>query len=103
LSYRNIFFRRSGLKALDESLDLGKKVISQEFGSTYQWNTANQSQLLIVSTWRSGSTFLANILSLHPTVFHHYEPLMVHGWNQISQGKLAAKAVELLRSLFLCT
>ncbi|XP_037073323.1 uncharacterized protein LOC119094363, partial [Pollicipes pollicipes] len=32
---------------------------------------------LLVSTWRSGSTYLAELLASHPGVFYHHEPLLL--------------------------
>ncbi|ROT65937.1 Carbohydrate sulfotransferase 5 [Penaeus vannamei] len=40
-------------------------------------------RVIVTSTWRSGSTFLAEILASHPGVYYHYEPLMPYGLQQL--------------------
>jgi len=66
------------------------------------WNTTHPKRLLIVTSWRSGSTFLGTILAHHPAVFYHYEPLMYVGTHQIRTGEQAAIAVQHLRNIFHC-
>ena len=34
---------------------------------------------MVVTTWRSGSTFLGDILLSHPSTYYHYEPLLHFG------------------------
>lgn len=57
---------------------------------------------LIVTTWRSGSTFMGDILLSHPGTFYHYEPLLDFGIKQIRHGEEAAQAVRNLRHLLNC-
>ncbi len=35
----------------------------------------NPKAVIIITTWRSGSKFLGEILSRHPNTFYSYEPL----------------------------
>ncbi|XP_037089198.1 carbohydrate sulfotransferase 6-like isoform X2 [Pollicipes pollicipes] len=57
---------------------------------------------MIVTTWRSGSTFLADVLNSHPAMFYHYEPLMDFGIRRVRHGALADKAVTNIQRLMSC-
>lgn len=60
---------------------------------------------LIISTWRSGSTFLGEILNAIPGNFYHYEPLLHRGIVQIrrnTQHEDIREAMRTLKDLFNC-
>ena len=57
---------------------------------------------MIATTWRSGSTFLGDILISHPATFYHYEPLLHFGIEQVREGTKAKEAQRVLKSLFNC-
>lgn len=57
---------------------------------------------IIVTTWRSGSTFLGDVLHAHPANFYHYEPLLHYDIVQVRGEPLARGAVDTLRSLMHC-
>jgi len=58
---------------------------------------------MIATTWRSGSTFLGDILLSHPATFYHYEPLINYKIHQVRDGTpLAPKAIKALENLFKC-
>ncbi|XP_072278652.1 carbohydrate sulfotransferase 5-like [Pyxicephalus adspersus] len=60
--------------------------------------------LLILSSWRSGSSFVGQIFSQHPDVFYLMEPAW-HVWMSMFQNsaKVLHMAVrDLVRSVFLC-
>jgi hypothetical protein len=57
---------------------------------------------MIATTWRSGSTFLGDILISHPATFYHYEPLLHFGIEQVREGRKAREAQRVLKSLFNC-
>ena len=59
-------------------------------------------QSMIVTTWRSGSTFLGEVLNAHPVYTYHYEPLHQHGIAQLRGGPLAQEAVRSLAQLLTC-
>ncbi|XP_064098541.1 carbohydrate sulfotransferase 3-like isoform X1 [Macrobrachium nipponense] len=59
-------------------------------------------RVLLVTTWRSGSTFLGQVLANHPAVYHHYEPLSPKGIRQIRSGRDAVQAQQLLHRLLDC-
>ncbi|XP_042879002.1 carbohydrate sulfotransferase 5-like, partial [Penaeus japonicus] len=57
---------------------------------------------LIVTSWRSGSTFMGDILRSHPGTYYHYEPLLDFGIKQVRSGEVAAQALHNLRRLLNC-
>ncbi|XP_063704748.1 carbohydrate sulfotransferase 5 [Culicoides brevitarsis] len=57
---------------------------------------------IIFTTWRSGSTFLGDILNAMPGNFYHYEPLLHYEIVQIRGAPYAGKALEHLRKLLTC-
>ena len=57
---------------------------------------------MLVTTWRSGSTFLGQVLEQHPAVFQHYEPLSHIGIRQVRSGKDAFQAHQLVHRLLDC-
>lgn len=59
-------------------------------------------QSVIITTWRSGSTFLGDILNAMPANFYHYEPLLNYDIIQIRGPPHAVGAVRNLRQLLSC-
>ena len=60
--------------------------------------------VLLVSSWRSGSSFLGQVFSQHPSVFYLMEPAW-HVWTQLSDygsRKLKMAVRDLVRSVFQC-
>ena len=57
---------------------------------------------MVTTTWRSGSTFLGDIMTAHPGTFYHYEPLLHYDIVQARSGALAEDAVRTLKSLMKC-
>ncbi|XP_040583049.1 carbohydrate sulfotransferase 4 [Lepeophtheirus salmonis] len=59
---------------------------------------------LIFTTWRSGSTFMGDILTSHPSAFYHYEPLLYIGIRQVRESDpgLADQAINVIKSLLHC-
>jgi hypothetical protein len=62
----------------------------------------NPIRALVATTWRSGSTFLGDILLSHPATYYHYEPLLHFGIEQVRQGRKAMEAIRVIKSLFNC-
>ncbi|XP_060110374.1 carbohydrate sulfotransferase 6 [Heteronotia binoei] len=63
-----------------------------------------RTHLLILSSWRSGSSFVGQLFSQHPDVFYLMEPAW-HVWVTMSQNsaKVLHMAVrDLIRSVFKC-
>lgn len=57
---------------------------------------------IVITSWRSGSTFLGDILNAMPGNFYHYEPLLNFGIKQIRDDEEAAQAIENLKNLLYC-
>ncbi|EPY74235.1 carbohydrate sulfotransferase 6-like protein [Camelus ferus] len=60
--------------------------------------------VLVLSSWRSGSSFVGQLFSQHPDVFYLMEPAW-HVWSALSQGSAVALHMavrDLVRSVFLC-
>ncbi|XP_063234376.1 carbohydrate sulfotransferase 5 [Bacillus rossius redtenbacheri] len=57
---------------------------------------------VVITTWRSGSTFLGDVLNSHPANFYHYEPLLDYDIVQVRGGPLGARAVSTMRALLNC-
>lgn len=57
---------------------------------------------MVATTWRSGSTFLGDIMTAHPGTFYHYEPLLHYDIVQARSGPLAEDAVRTLKNLMHC-
>jgi len=91
------------LAILDKKLEQGQKELASEpLVAQRIGNATQQQRLMLVTSWRSGSTFLGQILADHPGVFNHYEPLMHFGLEQVRSGEKAVEAVSHLRDLFKC-
>ncbi|KAG8437488.1 hypothetical protein GDO86_008262 [Hymenochirus boettgeri] len=63
-----------------------------------------KTHVIILSTWRSGSSFTGQLFSQHPDVFYLMEPAW-HVWSTMNQNqaKVLHMAVrDLVRSSFLC-
>lgn len=59
-------------------------------------------QNIIITTWRSGSTFLGDIINAVPGNFYHYEPLLDYGIIQIRGPPYADLAVKNIKRLLTC-
>ncbi|EEZ97506.1 carbohydrate sulfotransferase 5 [Tribolium castaneum] len=57
---------------------------------------------IIVTTWRSGSTFLGDVLNAVPGNYYHYEPLLDYGIVQIRGPPYADSALTNLKNLLNC-
>lgn len=57
---------------------------------------------IVITTWRSGSTFLGDILNTLPGNYYHYEPMMHFEIVQVREEPQASKAVRQLKSLLQC-
>ncbi|XP_063989034.1 carbohydrate sulfotransferase 5-like isoform X1 [Diachasmimorpha longicaudata] len=57
---------------------------------------------VIIATWRSGSTFVGDVINAHPANFYHYEPLLDFGIVQVRGPPLAQEAIYNIYALFDC-
>jgi hypothetical protein len=56
-----------------------------------------------VTTWRSGSTFLAELLSSYPATFYHYEPFTGHGIHRLRDDNETELAADMIKTLLNCS
>jgi len=81
----------------------GFEAINGEAVRNYLMEEGGQPvRAMVTTTWRSGSTFLGDIMTAHPGTFYHYEPLLHYDIVQARSGALAEDAVKTLRSLMKC-
>ncbi|XP_075986951.1 carbohydrate sulfotransferase 4-like [Anticarsia gemmatalis] len=59
-------------------------------------------QSVIISTWRSGTTFLGEVLNAIPGTFYHYEPLLKHGIVQIRGPPDSNQALSTITNMLKC-
>lgn len=57
---------------------------------------------IIITTWRSGSTFLGDVINAVPGNYYHYEPLLNYGIVQIRGPPYADSALRNLKRLLMC-
>ncbi|XP_072936277.1 carbohydrate sulfotransferase 4-like [Epargyreus clarus] len=57
---------------------------------------------LIISTWRSGTTFLGEVLNAMPGNFYHYEPLLKYEIIQIRGPPHADEALSIMKKMMKC-
>jgi len=57
---------------------------------------------MVATTWRSGSTFLGDIMDSHPATYYHYEPLLHFDIRQARHGYLAKEGIRTLKDLMNC-
>ena len=62
----------------------------------------NPIRSLIITTWRSGSTFLGDILNAMPGNYYHYEPLLNYDIIRIRGPPYARQAIKNLKHLLKC-
>lgn len=62
----------------------------------------NPMRSVIISTWRSGSTFLGDILNSLPGNYYHYEPLLTYDIVQIRGPPHDKNAVKSLKKILKC-
>lgn len=104
-----------GSPDIEKILDKTKLKIKHEL-STYNFTVSGVQKLedllmesggkpirsLIISTWRSGTTFLGEVLNAVPGNFYHYEPLLNYGIIQIRGTPESDKALKTIRKMFQC-
>jgi hypothetical protein len=62
----------------------------------------NARQILIASTWRSGSSFFGDLLTQYPGSYYSFEPLHATYHKQIYNNVTKGKARDLVGDLFKC-
>lgn len=105
----------SGLPDIDKILDKTKEKIKLELANynfTYSGvlrledltiETGGQPiRSIIISTWRSGTTFLGDILNAMPGNFYHYEPLLRYDIIQIRGPPHSKSAMSTIKNMLKC-
>ncbi|XP_076042632.1 carbohydrate sulfotransferase 5-like isoform X2 [Oratosquilla oratoria] len=83
-------FRRGGLK--DINFEIGKPVPPK-----------SARRVLLLSTWRSGSTFLGDLVKSYPGTFYSFEPLHHLLKNlHLQEGPLVENVTSLIRDISTC-
>ena len=59
-------------------------------------------QSIIISSWRSGSTYLGQILNAVPGTYYHFEPLRFYGTRKIRAYSGASLTWTIIKSLINC-
>ncbi|XP_043796724.1 carbohydrate sulfotransferase 4-like isoform X2 [Apis laboriosa] len=107
------------LSEIQEVVDQQRKTIEKEMegykypNGKYGVNVSKLEDLIlekggrpmrsvILTSWRSGSTFLGDVVNAHPANFYHYEPLLDFGIVQIRGPPLADEALSNLEALLKC-
>lgn len=89
------------LEMVRKRVEADRKLLSSK--SLRLWSPGEPPlRVLLVTTWRSGSTFLGQVLANHPAVFHHFEPFSYLGVRQVRSGRDAFQAQQLLHRLLDC-
>ncbi|KOX73445.1 Carbohydrate sulfotransferase 4 [Melipona quadrifasciata] len=107
------------LTEIQEAVDQQRKAIEREMedykypNGRYGVNVSKLEDLVlekggrpmrsvILTSWRSGSTFFGDVINAHPANFYHYEPLLDFGIVQIRGPPLADEALRNLEALLKC-
>ena len=59
-------------------------------------------KVLILSTWKSGSSVVADLLASHPGAFLHFEPFSYFGVRRMRKPDQLEKAAAIISELFNC-
>ena len=60
-------------------------------------------RIIIITSWRSGSTLMGELLNSMPGSFYSYEPLTLFGINRIyNDSQLVPKAVNVIKNILKC-
>ena len=94
--------QRAKIRAELTDYDIHQSLNTQNFSHLIPDEGGKPVRSLVVTTWRSGSTFLGDVLLAHPATYYHYEPLLDIGITQARYGQLADLAVNNLNNLMYC-
>jgi len=87
---------------LTKDLDGYKTTTGEKLENFLMEKGGNPVRAMVATTWRSGSTFLGDIMSAHPATYYHYEPLLHYDITQARAGAKAEDAVRTLKDLMHC-
>ncbi|KAK3855392.1 hypothetical protein Pcinc_038207 [Petrolisthes cinctipes] len=95
-----------------QGLDIVSRTIQREYSNTErdldftpgkEVNPSNVRRVLVLSTWRSGSTYLGDLLLAYPGTYYSFEPLhhMLKN-HHLEEGPLVDLAQQLLHGIYTC-
>ncbi|RXG57855.1 Carbohydrate sulfotransferase 5 [Armadillidium vulgare] len=102
-SYENIFKQLIVLNKIFIKKIFSKERKDVDFLPGERVPTDKVRRVLIVSTWRSGSTFLGDIFNSYPAAFYSFEPLHMKYRNKhLQKGEDIAEALSFIKDIFTC-
>ena len=79
---------------------------NKKFGSYCKvyFSRYQPSKALVITTWRSGSTFLSAYLNAHPGSYNHVEPLNYLKVSRLTENQDSRKdkALDVIKNFFNC-
>ena len=79
---------------------------NKKFGSYCKvyFSRYQASKALVITTWRSGSTFLSAYLNAHPGSYNHVEPLNYLKVSRLTENQDSRKdkALDVIKNFFNC-
>lgn len=112
----DVLINEDGTMSAETILEKTRSKIKLEFGNYNFSRTKGEDSLesfllesggqplrsLIVSTWRSGTTFLGEVLNALPGNYYHYEPLLRYGIIQIRGPPYVDSAIKSIKQMLKC-
>jgi len=87
---------------LGKALAEYETVSGEKIDNFFMEKGGNPVRAMVATTWRSGSTFLGDIMTAHPATYYHYEPLLHYDIVQARSGQRGEDAVRTLKDLMHC-
>ncbi|XP_043937516.1 carbohydrate sulfotransferase 6-like [Protopterus annectens] len=101
---KTFFWRAAALLVIAETIGVLFLITKKGTDQFYFEKAPEKFHLIIISTWRSGSSLVGQLFSQHPKVFYLMEPSW-HIWKLLNKGSavgLQMAVRDLLRSIFHC-
>ena len=101
-------FFDSGIRAVKSRLAIEYTGVSKDINFTpgVSLSISDRRNILIVTTWRSGSTFLGDILKAYPGTFYSFEPLHSllgnNRFNEEEGEEMQQKIIKRIRNIMEC-
>ena len=100
IEFLDVIFLKLDLSHFDKLVDEAEAACKRIYG--LECSRVPVQKTVIVSTWRSGSTFLMEALNSHPTTFLHYEPFLLFTEERISKTEDIPVALRVIENLLNC-
>ena len=89
------------MRSADKTLSMHLQLLEQQ-QQEVKLNTSTTKHIIRATTWRSGSTFLSEVLNSVPATYHHYEPFMEFGFADLNDPTLNSYVQKMTRDLLTC-